>query len=379
VANKPKKRIQANGTVSWRVRWRYGGGNGPWQSVTLDNETDAKTLKAAVEVRGHMVRRDDPDVLDRSLITGHQRRSEAFSGPTFGEVREDYIRTNATAKPATRLAYRANAVRLAAWDDRPVAAITETDAHDLWNALRAGGDGRAAMTLAKMVMSYARSRHYISANPCDVVHMPKAEKVARYLTEAEYRHLLTHATTVAWDAGQRTRVPHEAFRLMIETAWNTGLRSGELCALQPGDIRIVGDVAKLWITRTATYGEEGWTVGPPKSKYGKRNVALPMDLALRLKAQSGKRWVFPGLRGMHQPNVLSARWHSLMVRAQEDGFVGDARFHDLRHSHASNLIHKGIPLFTVSRRLGHGSITITADTYGHLSPDGDAAVLAALA
>lgn len=45
------------------------------------------------------------------------------------------------------------------------------------------------------------------------------------------------------------------------------------------------------------------------------------------------------------------------------------RIHDLRHSHASAVLAAGISLFDLSRRLGHSSIKVTADTYGHLMPE----------
>lgn len=45
------------------------------------------------------------------------------------------------------------------------------------------------------------------------------------------------------------------------------------------------------------------------------------------------------------------------------------RIHDLRHTHTSCLIADGVNLYTVARRLGHESITTTADVYGHLMPD----------
>jgi len=44
------------------------------------------------------------------------------------------------------------------------------------------------------------------------------------------------------------------------------------------------------------------------------------------------------------------------------------RFHDLRHTAASILLNQGIPVITVSRRLGHARASITLDTYGHLIP-----------
>lgn len=47
------------------------------------------------------------------------------------------------------------------------------------------------------------------------------------------------------------------------------------------------------------------------------------------------------------------------------------RVHDLRHSHASMLIDMGEDLLEISRRLGHESVKITPDTYGHLYPNKD--------
>jgi len=44
------------------------------------------------------------------------------------------------------------------------------------------------------------------------------------------------------------------------------------------------------------------------------------------------------------------------------------RPHDLRHTHASLLILAGVPLTVVQRRLGHATIAITSDVYGHVSP-----------
>lgn len=52
--------------------------------------------------------------------------------------------------------------------------------------------------------------------------------------------------------------------------------------------------------------------------------------------------------------------------------------HDLRHSHASQLIAAGVPLTAIQRRLGHKSITTTSDLYGHLLPRVDEALIAAV-
>jgi len=65
--------------------------------------------------------------------------------------------------------------------------------------------------------------------------------------------------------------------------------------------------------------------------------------------------------GLH-PEFVSRHFHRLIRRAG----LRQVRFHDLRHCSASLQISAGVPLGIVSKRLGHSSIAITSDTYGHL-------------
>ncbi|HJZ53976.1 MAG TPA: tyrosine-type recombinase/integrase [Gemmataceae bacterium] len=63
-------------------------------------------------------------------------------------------------------------------------------------------------------------------------------------------------------------------------------------------------------------------------------------------------------------------------RAKENGgeaetIPADLRFHDLRHTHASNLVAAGYSIKAISRRLGHADITITLKTYSQLMPNDD--------
>jgi len=60
------------------------------------------------------------------------------------------------------------------------------------------------------------------------------------------------------------------------------------------------------------------------------------------------------------------------------GILKRPRVHDLRHTHASWLIHEGVPLPIIQRRLGHESIQTTVDTYGHIMPDAAAAAAGAV-
>ena len=65
-----------------------------------------------------------------------------------------------------------------------------------------------------------------------------------------------------------------------------------------------------------------------------------------------------------RPKSLSA-WFAWYVR--HHGF-GPVRFHDLRHTHATQLLKQGVHPKIVSERLGHSSIGITLDVYSHVLP-----------
>ena len=58
--------------------------------------------------------------------------------------------------------------------------------------------------------------------------------------------------------------------------------------------------------------------------------------------------------------------------------IHDFSFHDLRHTHATLLLAKGVNPKIVQERLGHSTITLTLDTYSHLVPDIQKAAVRAL-
>ena len=71
--------------------------------------------------------------------------------------------------------------------------------------------------------------------------------------------------------------------------------------------------------------------------------------------------------GMMLPTALAQSFQVIRATA---GLT--ARFHDLRHTHASILLLNGVPIHVVKERLGHSRIQTTLDTYAHLLPTSDA-------
>ena len=70
-------------------------------------------------------------------------------------------------------------------------------------------------------------------------------------------------------------------------------------------------------------------------------------------------------------NLLTPRYVTLRFsQVLEKNGMRHIRFHDLRHTFASILINKDIPLFNVSKYLGHSDISTTANIYAHLDKSG---------
>ena len=69
----------------------------------------------------------------------------------------------------------------------------------------------------------------------------------------------------------------------------------------------------------------------------------------------------------HQPDLVS----QVVIRRIGKAGIKDASFHTLRHTHASNLLSRGVPLPAVSARLGHADPNVTARIYSHALPNDD--------
>ena len=160
-------------------------------------------------------------------------------------------------------------------------------------------------------------------------------------------------------------------------AW-TGLRLGEACALQWDDLDQAGGF--LEVRRTVGLRGRRLLVGAPKSGQARR-VDLPVALASRLAERLSVReaeaavagqelssWMFPSPSDPTQPlNAEHLRfkvWYRVLRHAKLRG----VRLHDLRHTYASLLLQAREPIGYVKEQLGHSSIQVTVDRYGHFVP-----------
>lgn len=159
----------------------------------------------------------------------------------------------------------------------------------------------------------------------------------------------------------------------------TGMRQGELVAVQWSDVDL--DKSTVTVCRSVGRGADGYYDKAPKSDAGRRTVELDAALVdvLRRHRQAqlerrlalGSGWrdlglVFCEVAGSPiEPNRLSKRWSDLVRRHAPPLGLRVIRFHDLRHSHATQLLAADVRPDVVTERLGHSSVAFTLQQYGH--------------
>ena len=267
-----------------------------------------------------------------------------------------------------------------------LADLTAPMIHRFVDQLRDGGRSlamrRKVLTSLKTMLTYAQGRGMVAQNVARGVRI-KAD------TRAETDHIVQSGTTMPTKDEMRQMLDAATaprWRAFMAVAIFTGLRSSELRGLRWDDVDI--DAGRLSVRQRADF--EG-NIGRVKSKAGARDVPLmPLVVnALRtwkLTCPMGDAdLVFPNKLGkpaLHS-NIIRRFFGPLQVRlgiSNPTGKVDDegepiirARYglHALRHGAASLFIEQGWSPKKVQTVMGHSSITMTFDRYGHLFADPD--------
>lgn len=219
------------------------------------------------------------------------------------------------------------------------------------------------------------------ANPCDRTKPPRVEhKEPKYLDEVQAAKLL-----------ELLEDENTEYKTAIRLLLFTGLRRGEVLGLEWSDVDF--DNATLQVCRSSLYlPDKGVFEDETKNRTSNRVIKLPQtavnDLKLYRKYQMemrlrvGDRWqetdrIFTTDFGapLH-PDTLS-RWFSAFVKAHSD-VLPPISLHSLRHTNATLQIASGVPITTVSKRLGHASSVTTGRIYAHAIRSADEAAAEAL-
>lgn len=168
-----------------------------------------------------------------------------------------------------------------------------------------------------------------------------AVAVVRYLDEAEQQRLANAC--------------HGAFRNLVRGALLTGMRYGELCRLAAGDFNMMAGVVTVCIAKS----------GKP------RHVVLTDEgrdfFEIMTANKTGQALIFTD---DDDESWNASDQHYRMASACKRASIEPAvSFHVLRHSHASTLAMKGVPMAVIAAQLGHSDSKITERHYAHLAPN----------
>ncbi len=244
------------------------------------------------------------------------------------------------------------------------------------NALEKGRrDGRGGLS-ARTVLHHHRVLHealqqavkwqLLARNPADAVEPPRPQR-------KEMGALDERATAKLLNQAKGTRL-----HLPILLAVTTGLRRGELLGLRWQDVDL--RVGVLAVRQSLEQTKNSIAFKQPKTQKARRTIALPRMTveALRYhKTEQAKERLLVGPdykdRGLvlaradgspWKPDSFTSSYRSLVRRLG----LSHIRFHDLRHTHATQLLRQGVHPKVVSERLGHSTVGITLDVYSHVLP-----------
>jgi integrase len=365
--------------TSWVVDYRDQSGKRRLKTFTRKKEADAFLATAAVEVRSgvHTPDSASPTIAQAAENWLQSGRDARLEGSTL-EQREQHVRLHILPFLGGIKLSQLTAPRVRSFES------------ELRNAGRSDVMVRKVVTSLSSMVSDAQERGSVQRN---VVR----ELRARRRPGTEKRAADRHNGLIR--AGIDIPLPGEVkaivgalkghYRPVILTALFTGLRASELRGLDWSNVDF--DAGVIHVRERA---DKRNVIGPPKSLSGYRVVPLTPLVANTLKAlrlESGGRGLVFGTRSGRPDyiqNIVKRGWHAAQLAAGVTVLKPVANgepvaapkypgLHAARHFFASWCINTpeagglGLPAKAVQVRLGHSTIGVTLDTYGHLFPTPD--------
>lgn len=254
----------------------------------------------------------------------------------------------------------------------PLAKLTPGDLQQFYIRLKQGGRllrteeygpglsdrmVKSCHVTCRVALDRAVAQGLILKNPALTCKVPTTHpKEMQVLTQEEMQRLLIQAKE------------NDCYELLL-LELSTGLRRGELLALRWDDLDF--QTGELRIERQVQRVKGELTVTQPKTKSSSRTVILPepvLDILKGYRKNVNSQWIFPSPKKEDSPLDPTAVRKKLAIVLKRAG-CKHVRFHDLRHTFATNALEHGMDIKTLSAVIGHVSSATTLNVYAHVTDE----------
>ena len=273
----------------------------------------------------------------------------------FADFADEWHRGLQRPKESTKDGYKTTiSYAKEAFGSKKVRNVTPDDVSRFLDLIPASGSTKAKhLRVLGSIFSAAVRRGYCARNPLDRLddsHRPQAKKrESAYFEDDELPRIVA----------ELEGLHREAFLLALKT----GMRAGEVAALTWGDVDTVNSLIRVRDGKTKAAVREVDLTADVVELLGEwwGECSKPADDVLVFSTGSGPIPYWSFTKSILYPALKRAG-------IKREGPTGEKRtWHSLRHTYARVTLEHGAPIFWLSRQLGHSSVQVTQDVYGHWS------------
>jgi integrase len=363
-----KQYEKKNGTKAWLFKGYLG--------------TDPVTGKEVHTTRrGFSTKKEAKLALSRIKLDYEENGLKKDEKETFKQIYELWVETyKTTVKEVT---FIKNEIKFNKWilpvyGDLRIKEVNVKRAQQIVNAWAKETDQYKVLhSTAKRIFEYAISLGVIQYNPLAHIMMPKRPQKAVSSEQVKVYSKEQLKTLFGYVNSLKPNYSNDYNKTLLRFLFYSGCRISEALALDWSDIDF--EDSNVLINKTLSQTKHGYKLSDPKTDKSAARITLDAEtIALLKKWQINQRKYMLSLGiteptmifcGIYKQMITHHAIYARMLTITEKSGIPFLGLHVTRHTHASLLLDAGASMKEVQDRLRHAKISMTMDTYGHLSKE----------